>query len=129
MNEKLIHDSIAQEIGRNLNARMKRNGGKINILDVIKEAKFSIAINVMISQRQIREQTVGKIQIVDPLTMQYVFEGMRKALKNCLPNDFNDEHFEKVKEGYLNIMADDNAKNIINNHYNDLFQDYSYNIL
>ncbi|MDP3146344.1 MAG: hypothetical protein Q8N66_13115 [Bacteroidota bacterium] len=129
MNEQSIHNSIGQEIGRNLQARMKRNGGNINLLDVIEEAKFSLAVNVMISQRQIKAQTGGQMQMVPPLTIEYMFEGMKKALKNFFPNNFKDEHFEKVKEGYYIIMADDNAKDLINNHYNDLYQDYSSNIL
>lgn len=129
MNEKTIHDSFAQEIEQHLQARIERNGGNINLMDVIKEAKFCLAVNTMISQRRLKEQTAGQMQILDPLTMKYSFEGMNKALKNLLPNNFTDDHFEQVKIGYEDLLAKDNVKDLINNHYNDLYQDYSSNVL
>lgn len=129
MNEKIIHDSFAQEIGQHLNARIERNGGNISLIDVIKEAKFCLAVNTIISQHQLKKQTNGQMLILDPLTMEYSFEGMRKALKNLLPNNFTDNHFEQVKLGYEKLLAEDNVKDIINNHYNDLYQDYSSNVL
>lgn len=128
MDEKTIHDSFAQEINTHIQGRIERNGGNINIIDVIKEAKFCLAVNTMISQRILKEQG-GEILFLDPLTMEYSFEGVRRALKDLLSDNFNDEHFEQIKLGYEKLMAEENVKDLINEHYNDLYQDYSSNVL
>ena len=82
----------------------------------------------MISQRILKEQG-GEILFLDPLTMEYSFEGVRRALKDLLSDNFNDEHFEQIKLGYEKLMAEENVKDLINEHYNDLYQDYSSNVL
>ena len=129
MNEKIIHESYAQEIGQHLQARIKRNGGEIYIKDVITEAKFCLVANTIISQRKLKEQTDGQMLILDPLTMEYSFEGMRKALNNLLMNKFTEAHLEQVKIGYENLLAEDNVVDLINNHYNDLYPNLSNNVL
>lgn len=129
MNEKIIHASIYQEIGQNLQARMERNDGNINLPDVIKEAKFSLAVNVIISQRKIKEQTNNQMQMVPDFTIEFMFEGMKKALLTYFPDDFKPSDFDIVEKEYLKLMADPNFKDLINEHYNDLYQDYNNNIL
>ena len=129
MNEKLIHDSIIQEMGRNLEARIQRNSGNINLQDAIKEAIYSLAINVIITQRRLKEQTGGQMQMVPQLTLEYMFEGMKKAMVTYFPKYYKEIHFELIEAGYQKLMADSNAIDLINNHYNELYQDYSSNIL
>ena len=111
MDEQTIHDSFAQEINTHIQGRIERNGGNINIIDVIKEAKFCLAVNTMISQRILKEQG-GEILFLDPLTMEYSFEGVRRALKDLLSDNFNDEHFEQIKLGYEKLMAEENVKDL-----------------
>ena len=129
MNEISIHNSVKEELGRNLEARMQKNGGKINMQDVIKEAKFCIAVNIKISERQMRERFGHESQSVLPSTMEFLLEGIRLALSGFFPNDFNEINFNQIKKEYKELLALKNAKDLINEHYNDLFNDYSSNIL
>lgn len=129
MDKFTIQESMKEEIRRMLIARDKRNGGTLNLFDVIDEAKFSLAVNLILTQRQLFQKSNGKMQIVDPLTIEYMFEGMFKALKQFFPNDFDQYHINQIKEEYAELMSKDNVEDMINSHYNDLFQDYSSNIL
>jgi hypothetical protein len=129
MNESAFHQSIKEELMRNLLARRDRNNGDIYMTDVISEAKFCIAVNIKISERQIRERLGDPNGIVLPETIDLLLIGIHKAIMSFYPNNFTEVEFNQVKDGYKQLLANPLAKEVINNHYNDLYQDYTSNIL
>ncbi|MFT6867295.1 MAG: hypothetical protein ACJA08_002135 [Cyclobacteriaceae bacterium] len=129
MNEQAIYSSIEQEIGRSLQQRYQLNGGQLDMAEVVKEATFTLAVNMILSQRKLREQTGGKLQFVPPQFAEHLFNGMNKALKKYFPDKYEQNHIDQIKIKYESLMSENNVEDIINKHVNDLWQDYSNNIL
>lgn len=129
MSEQAIFQSIEQEILRNLSARHQRNNGTINMNDVINEASYCLAVNNLISAKQINAQTGSNLKSLPDESMNLLFNGMDRALEKHFKSNFNSEHSRMIKERYNNILSNSNPKDLINSHYNGLYGSHGGNVI
>lgn len=128
MSEQAIYQSMEKELKRNLVARLDRNGDDIDMDDIIIESAYTIAVNVLISERQLENQTNGQIKKMPADTLKLMFNILKKIL-NSISQDFESFHFEKIEEKYNEIVTSNNPKKIINNHYNELYGSFGGNVI
>ncbi|WP_055443658.1 hypothetical protein [Lacinutrix himadriensis] len=129
MSEQAIFQNIEEEILRNLSARHQRNDGTINMNDVINEASNCLAVNNLLSVKQLNAQTGSNMTSLPAESMTLLFKGMDIALEKHFKANFNSEHSRMIKERYDNIISNNNSKDLINNHYNELFGSHGGNVI
>ncbi len=129
MSEQVIFKNIEQEILRNLSARHQRNEGTINMNDIINEASYCLAVNNLLSVKQLNAQTGSNMRSLPSESMNLLFTGMDRALEKHFKANFNTDHSRMIKERYDNILSNSNPKDIINNHYNGLFGSQDGNVI
>lgn len=129
MSEQAIFQSIEQEILRNLSARHQRNDGTINMNDVINEASYCLAVNNLISVKQLNAQTGSNMKNLPAESMELLFTGMNKTLEKHFKSNYNSDHLRMIKERYDNILSNSNPKQLINSHYNRLFGSHGGNVI
>jgi|SRR5690606_37925978 len=129
MSEQSIFQSLEQEILRNLSARHQRNDGTINMNDVINEASYCLAVNNLLSVKQLNAQTGSNLTSLPAESMSLLFIGMDKALEKHFKANFNSDHSRMIKERYDNILSNSNPKELINSHYNGLYGSQGGNVI
>jgi hypothetical protein len=129
MSEQAIFQSIEEEILRNLKARHQRNNGRINMKDVINEASYCLAVNNLLSVKQLNAQTGSNMKNLPAESMSLLFTGMERALEKNLKSDFNTDHLRMIKERHENIITNSNPKELINNHYKGLYGSQGDNVI
>lgn len=129
MSEQAIFQNVEQEILRNITARHKRNGGTINMNDIIDEASYCLAVNNLLSVKQLNAQTGSNIKSLPFEAMSLLFKGMDRALEKNLNGNFNSSYSQMIVERYNNILSNENPKRLINNHYNELFGSYGGDVI
>ena len=121
MSEQAIHQSVEAEIMRNLSARNQRNGGTLNMQDIINEASFCLAVSNLITAKRYKAEVSGNITNIMKDSMSILFVGMDKALNKSFQNNFTSDHSNMIKSKYESILSNSHSKLLINNHYNELF--------
>lgn len=129
MSEQSIFQSLEQEILRNLSARHQRNDGTINMNDVINKASYCLAVNNLLSVKQLNAQTGSNLTSLPAESMSLLFIGMDKALEKHFKANFNSDHSRMIKERYDNILSNSNPKELINSHYNGLYGSQGGNVI
>ena len=129
MSEQAIFQNIEQEILRNLSARHQRNDGTINMNDVINEASHCLAVNNLLSVKQLNAQTGSNMKSLPAESMALLFTGMDKALEKHFKDNYNSDHSRMIKQRYDNILSNPNPKELINNHYNGLYGSQGGNVI
>lgn len=128
MNKEIIIKSAEDEIILSVDALNKKNG-TINVLGVMNEAVFCAAVNVILIQRQLKQFSGGRLNIVPTENIEYIFEGISNGIERAFPNVFTNENFNYIRNEYSKLMADENVVNIINEHYNELYGYDGKNVL
>jgi hypothetical protein len=128
MSEQAIFESIQEEILRNLKARHQRNNGRINMNDIVNEASYCLAVNNLLSVKQLNARTGNNMKILPAKLMSLFFTGMDKALEKNL-RDFNTDHSRMIKERCEYILTSSNPKELINIHYNGLYGSQCGNVI
>ncbi|MCB0753265.1 MAG: hypothetical protein KDC52_17470, partial [Ignavibacteriae bacterium] len=128
MSEQAIRNSLEQELRRNLAARYDRNNENLDMDDIVKEAAFTMAVNILISEKQLKEQTNGQIQFMPSESLNMMFNCLNQVM-NKISGDFHTYHFQQIKNKYEEIMSDSNAKNRVNSHYNELYGSNGGNVI
>lgn len=129
MDEQSINKSILDEMVKVLSQRRANQGDTINMLNVIEEASYSIAVNVILAQKRIKEESNGKMLFVHPDLIDSIYLGMKNAIITIFPGAFKDYYLEQIKANYLDLMSQENVEKKINAHYRSLFNDLSLTVL
>lgn len=129
MSEQAIYQSAENEIMRNLAARHQRNGGTINMQDIIKEASFCLAVSNLISAKRYSQEVGGNIDNLMKNSMKTLFVGIDMALKKNFQNNYQPQHFSMIKSEYETILSSQNPKSLINQHYNGLYGSQGGNVI
>jgi hypothetical protein len=128
MSEQEMLESMEQELKRHLAARYDRNNEDIGLADVVKEAAFMMAVNILISDKQLREQTNGQIQFGTADSSNLMWRCLKKSLNNIF-GEFPEHQISQIKDKYDLIMKDNNAKSKVNEHYNELYGSFGGDVI
>lgn len=130
MDLEKIYEGFENEIKRNLQQRMRNNNGNLNFLDVKDECIYFLLVNsFLMIKRLSSEYNINENQLPEP-EKTLLFNGFKKALyKLILNKDDLEKTYEDIIKAYEAYLKIGNVKELINNHYNDLYNDYSSNIL
>ncbi|MFZ3575826.1 hypothetical protein [Tenacibaculum finnmarkense] len=130
MDLEQIYEGFENEIKRNLQQRMRNNNSNLNILDVKEESIFFLLVNSFLMLKRLESQyDINKNKLPEP-ERTLLFNGLKKVLYKLILNKDNlNKTYDDIIKGYETYQTKPNIKDLINNHYNNLYNDYSNNIL
>jgi hypothetical protein len=125
-----IYENFENEVKRNLQQRMQNNNGNLNFLDVKEECVYFLLVNsFLMLKRLVSKYSINENKLPEP-ERTILFNGLKKMLyKFILNKDDLDSSYEEIIKAYEAYLTIPNIKDLINNHYNDLYNDYSNNVL
>jgi len=129
MDENLIYQSTEKEIREHLASRYLLNGETINIIDIIEEAIFCLAVNTILSKRRFQEKSLGLFTDMPQNSIYIMLDAMNKALIKGFPNDYTNIDFEMICSRYSTLMDAPDVIDKINDHYNKLYGFEGGNVL
>jgi hypothetical protein len=121
MNQQLIYKNTENEMRRNIKALYSKSDSPVIIAEIIEEAAFCLALNNLLSAKQLTKQTGIHFDRVPESTMNIMIEGMDLTLKKFFKNNITDEHLEVVRSRYKSIINSSFAEEQINSHYDELY--------
>lgn len=111
MNNQSLQD-ISEELTRHLSARYINNGNTINMLDIIDVSKHYIAVNLLIIKK--------RLGFYNDDLFENIIKGVSVFLKDKF-REFNDQYLELIRVETLLLLEEDNVKDQINLHYDNLY--------
>ena len=120
--DQKLKDSVNEELVGHLmakNSKMELIGTTFNMLQIIKEAVYMMAINRIISDRQLADEGLSHLSIDN--TTELIFEFVEELLNRCFPDVFNSSHMKMVKNDYFSLINNENKIILINKHYQELY--------
>lgn len=130
MDLEQIYEGFENEIKRNLQQRMRNNNGNLNFLDVKEECIFFLLVNsFLMLKRLANKYNISENKLPEP-ERTLLFNGFKKVLyKLILNKDDLEKTYDDIIKAYEAYLTIPNIKDLINSHYNDLYNDYSSNVL
>ena len=129
MSESNTGKDTLDELVRNLKARSIREDKELTVNDVVNEATMLLVVNVLIATRKLSVIVGEQAFSNKDLVFNPLLEGVKSAVHKIVGEDNLDYSLNKIIQGFENLMGMSNVVDIVNEHYNDLYQDYSSNIL
>lgn len=125
-----IYIGYQNELSRHLRARYHKNYGTYNLIDVRNESVFFLLVYNFLMINNYKNQT-GKIIIeLTNESRNLLFNGLKYSLKNIFNDGLIDENELKTIFSKFDFMVkNDSIINLINEHYSDLYDDYSKKVL
>lgn len=118
------------EIRRHLRARYSKNNDTYNLVDVRKESLFFLLVYHFLIINDIRKKTNQDVNLLPENERKIMFEGLVYSLGNI----FNETIIDKkeiniIFANYFDYLKYDFIIEMINEHYCDLYNDYSRKVL
>lgn len=125
-----IYIGYQNELSRHLRARYNKNDGTYNLIDVRNESVFFLLVYNFLMINNYKNQT-GKIIVeLTNESRNLLFNGLKYSLKNIFNDGLIDENELKTIFSQFDFMLkNDSIINLINEHYSDLYDDYSTKVL
>lgn len=130
MNLELIYQGFENEIKKNIQTRMKNNNGHLDIIGVKEECLFFLLINTfMMKKRLLLKYEINETELPEE-EKKLLFVGFKKTLYKLIMNKEDVESvYDNIINSYNLFLKMPNIKDLINSHYNDLYNDYTSNLL
>lgn len=130
MNLELIYQGFENEIKKNIQTRMKNNNGHLDIIGVKEECLFFLLINTfMMKKRLLLKYEINETELPEE-EKKLLFAGFKKTLYKLIMNKEDVESvYDNIINSYNLFLKMPNIKDLINSHYNDLYNDYTSNLL
>ncbi|MCD8401379.1 hypothetical protein [Tenacibaculum finnmarkense] len=130
MNLELIYQGFENEIKKNIQTRMKNNNGHLDIIGVKEECLFFLLINTfMMKKRLLLKYEINETELPEK-ERKLLFVGFKKTLYKLIMNKEDVESvYDNIINSYNLFLKMPNIKDLINSHYNDLYNDYTSNLL
>lgn len=130
MDLEKIYEGFENEIKRNLQQRMRNNNGNLNFLDVKEECLYFLLVNSFLMIKRLSNvNNINKNQLPEA-ERSLLFNGFKTVLYKLILNKEDlDKTYDDIIKAYEAYLKIPNVKELINNHYNDLYNDYSSNVL
>lgn len=130
MDLEQIYKGFENEIKRNLQQRKRINNGNLNFLDVKVECVYFLLVNSFLMLKRLSNKyNINENKLPEP-ERTLLFNGFKKVLyKLILNKDDLEKTYEDIIKAYEVYLTMPNIKDLINSHYNDLYNDYSSNVL
>lgn len=129
MNKEILFSGIKEELFRHLSARETISLSGITAFDVLNEASFCMAVNVLSTIKSLKEETQSNLNSLPKESMDLFYEGINKAVVIVLKDRSQEEHFKLIKERVEFIISSSNPSKIVNDHYNELYGFEGGNVL
>ena len=131
MESDKIYQNFEFKMKEHLKLRHTKNNGQLNLLDVKNEFVYYLLVNnFLIKKRLANNYHINENEIPDA-EKNFLIGTLKKVFSNLMtgkvPNV--DEEYKKILDSYEIHLEIPNIVNLINAHYNDLYNDYSSNIL
>lgn len=130
MDLEKIYEGFENEIKRNLQQRMRNNNGNLNFLDVKDECIYFLLVNSFLMIKRLSSNyNINENKLPEP-EKTLLFNGFRKVLYKLISNKEDlDKTYDDIIKAYEAYLTIPHVKELINNHYNVLYNDYSSNVL
>ncbi|WP_299064793.1 hypothetical protein [uncultured Polaribacter sp.] len=109
---------------------MKKNNGHLDIIGVKEECVFFLLINTfMMKKRLLVKYEINEIELPEE-EKKLLFVGFKKTLYKLIMNKEDVESvYDSIINSYNLFLKMHNIKDLINSHYNELYNDYTSNLL
>ena len=131
MESEKIYQNFEFKMKEHLKLRYTKNNGQLNLLDVKNEFVYYLLVsNFLIKKRLANNYNIKQDEI--PMSeKKLLIEILKKVFGNLMTGKAPsvEEEFNKILDSYEIHLTIPNIVDLINAHYNDLYDDYNSNVL
>lgn len=115
---ELNKESIANELKQHIQQAYTNNNNQLQIIDVVKEVKFCIAVNYLLARKKLDNLGLDVV----PISFDNTFKAYAEVVQSLF-QDFTSLQIDYIKMETLSLLEKNDVEELINKHYDNLYGD------